>query len=241
MRCMHHVVARFVGKGDLRDVDTAGRTRGRGRPLRVRHAHERQLRLRDDHAERDVHVHDVHHPAAQAALSSTRELVDFALHVQRLLDGQALVHEGQLHVLAGAEVRSAEHHRVAAVHERPQAAVQLVGVSRHLHALDRQLVVDLPAHAHDGHVRGPLAVAEAHIRWLDIQTRRTDARALRSSDDVVIGVHHIVEERARLDERGKRSRTHVVPERRGSIVQIRKERVRSLKAQAAFELLQHVT
>ena len=256
---MDHVVARLVGEGDVRDVDVPARARRR-RPLRIRHAHERQLRLRDDHAERDVHVHHVHHAAPQPALgragglpvppvvrrvgegsrsvgsSDVRENVG----IQRLLDGQTHVHEGQLHVLAGAEVRGAEHHRVAAVHERAQAAVELVGVSRHLHALDRQLVVDLPAHAHDGHVRSALAVAEAHGSGLGVEALERDARPLRPPGQVLVGVRHVVEERARLHQHREGAGTHVVAERGGGLVQVGQEHVRAAFAQASVQPLQHV-
>ena len=256
---MHHVVARLVGERDVRDVDVPARA-CRGCPLRVRHAHERQLCLRDDHAERYVHVHHVHHATPQPALGSAGGFpippvvrrvgegfrsvgssgVRENVGIQRLLDGQALVHEGQLHVLAGAEVRSAEHHRVAAVHERPQAAVQLVGVSRHLHALDRQLVVYLPAHAHDGHVRGPLAVAEAHAGGLGVEALERDARPLRPSRQVVVGMRHVVEERARLHQHRKGAGAHVVAERGGGFVQVGQKHVRAALAQAAVQPLQHV-
>ena len=62
---MHHIVARLEGEGDLGHVHALAGAQ-RGRSARVVDAHQGQLRLRDDQAQRHVHVHDVHHAAAQA-------------------------------------------------------------------------------------------------------------------------------------------------------------------------------
>ena len=239
MRGVHHVVARLVGEGDLGDVHVARRPR-RGRPLRVRQAHDGQLRLRDDHAQGDVHVHHVHHAPPQTALGDTFQFVGVLFRVQRLLDRQTVVDESQLHVLARTEVRRAEHHRVVGVHEAAQPTEQLVGMPRHLHALHRQLVVHVPAHAHDGHVGCALPLAEAHGAGLGVQPVHGDARPLRASRRVVVGVAHVVEQRARLQKHAQRAGAHVIAQRGRGRVQVRQQHVGTVEAQAAVQLLQHV-
>ena len=68
VRCMNDVVARFVGKRDLGDVDVARRLVGRS-ALRVGHANHGQAGLGDDHAERDFDIHDVDNAALEPPLA----------------------------------------------------------------------------------------------------------------------------------------------------------------------------
>ena len=151
-----------------------------------------------------------------------------------------MVHERELHILARTEVRRTEHHGEVAVDQAAEPSEQLVGMPRDLHALHRQLVVHLPAHAHDGHVGGALARAEAHVRGLRVQARRGDARPLRAAEHVVMGVRHVVEKRPRLDERGKRVGGRVVAERGGGVVQVGQKRVGAVEAQTPLHLLEHL-
>ena len=66
MMCMHHIITGLVRKGDVGDVD-ALRGAHRHGTLRIGKRNKSELRRREDHAERNVHIDDVHHTTAQLA------------------------------------------------------------------------------------------------------------------------------------------------------------------------------
>ncbi len=256
---VHHVVARFEGEGDLRDIHRhPRRAAGSPRALGVRGAHKREVRLGNDHAEGNVHIHDVHHAPAQAALGlgggvgvcgicardapPDRRRTITIVEVLRLqnLDGDAVVHEGVAHGLARAVVRRGEHHGVAILGQALQLPEDLVGHAGHVHTLHRQLVVKFAAHAHDGHIGGTHGPAEVHGRRARVQARKRDVRAPGALGQVVGAVGRIVEERARLDERAERARARIGPERHRVLVQVGQNHVGALEHEAALHLLEHL-
>ena len=125
-----------------------------------------------------------------------------ALAVKHLGDGQLVVHERELDVLARTVVRNGKDHRVRLVHQPAQAREELLRAASHLGALDRQLGVHRPAQAHERDVRHALPRAEVQLRRGRVQPLERDVRALRPRGNVVVGAHGIVEKRARLHQDG---------------------------------------
>ena len=234
---MHNVIARLIRERDLGDVDMAARTRGGG-PLGVGHADHAKLRLRDDHSQRDVHVNDVDDPAAQAALLLPVGIIGVFLGIEPFLDGKAVIDEGEHHIGAASTVRGAEHHRVAIVDERAQTTEQLIGMPCRLDAFHRQLHVNVPAHAHDGHVRCTLALAEADLRRRAEQALKGDVGSLGLRFQLFTGVHHVIEQASRLDKHRQRVTAQIGAERDRLIVEVRQQHVASFEAQTALGVLQ---
>ena len=137
--------------------------------LRVGHADHGQFRLRDDHAQGDLdvdYVHDAFPQAAFAYLFGDRlvvvaqgglarkgvggmlrrrwcgQHVVVFCNVQALDEGKAVVGEGELHVLAGAEAGCREHDREVLFNELAQTTEKLLGIAGNVDSLDGQLVVD---------------------------------------------------------------------------------------------------
>ena len=152
-------------------------------PLRVGYRDKRELRLGDDHAQGNRRIDDVDARTPQPAFlrplvhRATRLLADvhgrianfligYPRQLETLLNGQAMIDHGELHVLARTIVRRAEDARVSAVEQVAKFSEQLVGRSRHIDALDGKLLVDDRAHTHDGHVGRPLATTEIELRGL---------------------------------------------------------------------------
>ena len=234
---VHDVIARLVRERDLGDVDMAARTCGGG-PLSVGHADHAELGLRDDHAQGNVHVDDVDHPAAQAALLLPVQIIGVFLGIEPFLDGKAVIDEGEHHIGAASAVRGAEHHRVAVVDERAQTTEQLIGMPRRLDAFHRQLHVNVAAHAHDGHVRCTLALAEADLRSRAEQALKGDVGSLGLRLQFLAGVHHVIEQTSRLDEHRKRIASQIGAQRDRLAIEIRQQHVASLEAQTALGVFQ---
>ena len=233
---VHHVVAGLEREGDLGGVHAgAGAAAGRAGALGVGGRDEGEMRLRNDHAERDVVVHDVDHAPPQAAFGLGRGvgLCAFGLRplmrrsggasraravltitivqISRLqdLDGNTVIDEGVAHGLAGAQVRGGEDDGVAVGGKALQLAEDLVGHPGHIDALHRQLVVQRAPDPHDGDIGGPHLAPEVERRRLGEQARERDVGTPGALGDVVCGVGRIIEERARLDEGRARARSGV--------------------------------
>ena len=234
---VHNVIARLIRERDLGDVDMTARTRSGG-PLGVGHADHAQLRLRDDHSQRDVHVDDVDDPAAQAALLLPVGVIRVFLGIKPFLNGKAVIDEGEHHIGTASAVRGAEHHRIAIVDQCAQAAEQLIGVPRRLDALHRQLDIHVAANAHDGHVRCTLALAEADLRSRAEQPLKGDVGALGLRFQLLAGVHHVIEQASRLDKHRKRVTAQIGAERDRLIIEVGQQHIASLEAQSALSVLQ---
>ncbi len=233
VRLVHHVVAGGIREGNVGGVDLA---LGLGRLARALQVLERQhdeLRLGYHDAERHVDVHDVH----DALLQRGRVGVD---GVEALLDGQRMVDERQLDVLARAERRRAEQAVVAAVHPVAHLAEQPVLRARYVDALHRHLVVELDAQLHDGHVRRPHAVPEVHHRGRRVQALGVQVGALERLLGLLEGVRHVVEGGAGLHEAGHGAGPRVGAELRRFLVEVRQKHVGPVEAQAAFHLLERL-
>ena len=161
-------------------------------------------------------------------------------HIQPLGDGKVVVHERELHVLARTVARRREHDGEVLLHQLAQAAEQLVGIARHVHALDGQLVVDGAAHAHERQVGRPLASAEVHPGWFGEQPLQGDVGSPGRFGMLVGSMHGVVEQRARLDEHAQHVRCGIVAQSDRRIVQVRQQRVGALEMQAALELLEQL-
>ncbi len=231
VRRVHHVVARLEGEGDLGNVDARALARGHG-SLRVGKRHQRHLRRREYHAQRDVHIHDVHLAALELGGG-------IAGHVQNLIDGNAQVNKGKLHFLTRPEMRHGKHHGKAGFSQRAQPAEQLVGVARNVDALHHQLAVYLGAHAHDGNVGGPRVLAEVQLGGPHVQVAHRDGGADAALGKLVVRVHGVVHQRARLYEHGERIGGKVVPHRCGALQQVRRHQVGQL-AGIVFQTLQQL-
>ena len=224
------------------------------------------MRLRNDHAERDVVVHDVDHAPPQPALGLGRGvgLCAFGLRplmrrsggasraravltitivqIFRLqdLDGNTVIDEGVAHGLAGAQVRGGEDDGVAVGGKALQLAEDLVGHPGHIDALHRQLVVQRAADPHDGDVGGPHLAPEVERRRLGEQARQRDVGAPGALGDVLRGMGRVVKERPRLDEGRARARSGIGAQRHRFLVQKRQHHIGAVEAKPPFELLQHV-
>ena len=224
------------------------------------------MRLRNDHAERDVVVHDVDHAPPQPAFGLGRGvgLCAFGLRplmrrsggasraravltitivqIFRLqdLDGNTVIDEGVAHGLAGAQVRGGEDDGVAVGGKALQLAEDLVGHPGHIDALHRQLVVQRAADPHDGDVSGPHLAPEVERRRLGEQARERDVGAPGALGDVLRGMGRVIEERARLDEGRARARPRIGAQRHRFLVQKRQHHIGAVEAKPPFELLQHV-
>ena len=227
---MHHVVARRERKGDLGHIDAAAASDLRGAPLRVVHRHKADLGLGNDHAQGYVHVDHVHHAALElahvamprlvvgartgraATTHATSGLVGFLrlavarFHplVQDIDHGQRVINQQKLHVAAGAHVRHAEHHGIALVDQRAQAADQLFRTARHLGALDRQLVVHHATDLHDRRKRIALRRTEIERGGRDVEPVGHDMASLRALAGVFVGARRVVEDAARLAQNHER-------------------------------------
>ena len=247
---VHHVVAGLEREGDLGGIHAgAHAAAGGARALGVGGRHQREMRFRDDHAERDVVVHDVDDPAPQAAFGLGRGvgLCAFGLRLAIVqifwlhnLDGNTVVDEGVAHGLAGAQVRSREDDGVAVGGEALQLAEYFVGHPGHIDALHRQLVVQRAANPHDGDIGGPHLAPEVQRRRLGEQARERDVGTPGALGDVICGVGRIIEERTRLDEGRTRARSGVGAQRHRLLVQKRQHHIGAVEAKPPFQLLQHI-
>ena len=142
--------------------------------------------------------------------------------------------------MSRARLRRAKSHRVAALDEIHQPTEQLVGMPGNLDALHGKLDVDRAADAHDRHVRRANAPAKVERGRPSVEPHHGNLRPLRARLYFLIRMRGVVEKRARLDKARHRIGARPCAERHRLVVKIREQRIGTIEAKPAIELLEHV-
>ena len=113
-------------------------------------------------------------------------------------------------------------------------------MTRHLNALDGQLVIHAAAHAHQRQVRRALPLPKAELRGIGHEPGKGDVGAVRRIRRLIGSMLHVVEQRARLDHHGQRLLARIIPQRDCLVVQVRQKRIGTIEMEPAFQLLEQL-
>ena len=230
---MDHVIARLERKRDLGYVDAAAVADARVAPLGIMDGYKGEFCLGDNHAERNIHVYHVHHAGAQKRLLARHGIKHFG-------NGQLVVHEQKLHILASTHIGNAEHHGIALVDQAANARDHLVGIAGDIGALDGQLGIKYAPHAHDRCEREAHALAKPKFGGFDVKAFGGDMASLRPFYGIVVSMRSVVDETARFVEDRKHIGSCIIAERFHFGIEVWQKRVCAGEIAASLQLAEEL-
>ena len=100
-------------------------------------------------------------------------------------------------------MRHREHHGEALLRERIELAEELIGIPRHIHALDHQFIIEFHTHSHDRYIGCALILPEIERLRGEEKLVCQKQRGVRLLHELIAIVKRVIDQAARLDHHRK--------------------------------------